>query len=474
MSDIENFANMKVCDLRKYCKENGIKGISGLKKQNIIDTINNVKISGSLSPIIKWSGGKKDEIKKFIEYIPEKYDTYLEPFIGGGAVYFHLNPNKAVINDLHNELIDFYSSIKKGFSNEIYTFMCEHPNEEEIYYQVRSYKPTTALENAQRFYYLRKTCFRGMLRYNSSGEFNIPYGRYKNFNFEDIKNEISPYLGQLSKIWDSIIYGKGVNFEREKEARNQGDINITRTIKYFPDILSGRMNDVKVMDKKVVKELPSDKPEVIRVRFVGDASGSMDDEMGVKHDVLEKVYVLIMSSLRDFETKLNRTRSQTKSKLSVQTQGWLFGDEAHKIKDFRKGQDYQNEYVKTIQQFELLRRDFGWTYDNRVYEKILEESNAKDRADVKSGKIMDLILEVTDGASSNENGTIDAVSKVEKNGAIVRAFQIGDTNEGEKESFNRVWNNDKKTKGYVVGSEVENLIPAITDALKEYMRGVKI
>ena len=189
MSDIENFANMKVCDLRKYCKENGIKGISGLKKQNIIDTINNVKISGSLSPIIKWSGGKKDEIKKFIEYIPEKYDTYLEPFIGGGAVYFHLNPNKAVINDLHNELIDFYSSIKKGFSNEIYTFMCEHPNEEEIYYQVRSYKPTTALENAQRFYYLRKTCFRGMLRYNSSGEFNIPYGRYKNFNFEDIKNE---------------------------------------------------------------------------------------------------------------------------------------------------------------------------------------------------------------------------------------------------------------------------------------------
>ena len=57
----------------------------------------------SLKPIIKWSGGKKDEIKKFIQYIPEKYDTYIEPFVGGGALLFHLNPDKAVISDLHKE-----------------------------------------------------------------------------------------------------------------------------------------------------------------------------------------------------------------------------------------------------------------------------------------------------------------------------------------------------------------------------------
>ena len=186
MSSLD-FGVMKVNELKKYCKENGIKGISGLKKQDIINVINNKK--NSLNPIIKWSGGKKDEIKKFIDHIPKTYDTYLEPFIGGGAVYFHLNPKKAVINDVHTELIDFYQSIKDGYSNEIYNFMEKHPNEEETYYKVRSYKPDNQLENAQRFYYLRKTCFRGMLRYNSKGEFNIPYGRYKNYNFEDIKNE---------------------------------------------------------------------------------------------------------------------------------------------------------------------------------------------------------------------------------------------------------------------------------------------
>ena len=184
---VSKFEKMKVSELKKYCKDNGIMRVSGLKKQEILDIINNK--NARLYPIIRWGGGKKDEIKNFIHYIPQTYDTYLEPFVGGGAVYFHINPDKAVINDVHTELVDFYKSIKDGYSDEIYKFMAKHPNQEDTYYKVRSYKPTNQLENAQRFYYLRKTCFRGMLRYNSKGEFNIPYGRYKNYNYEDIKNK---------------------------------------------------------------------------------------------------------------------------------------------------------------------------------------------------------------------------------------------------------------------------------------------
>ena len=141
----------------------------------------------SLNPIVKWSGGKKDELNHILPHIPS-YDTYLEPFIGGGALFFHLKPNKAVINDVHKELTDFYLSIKNGHSNDIYNFMKEHPNDEETYYKVRNYDNTECLNNAKRFYYLRKTCFRGMLRYNKDGKFNIPFGRYKTCNFEDLKN----------------------------------------------------------------------------------------------------------------------------------------------------------------------------------------------------------------------------------------------------------------------------------------------
>jgi DNA adenine methylase len=142
-----------------------------------------------LKPIIKWSGGKKDELKYILPHIPKDYTNYLEPFVGGGALFFHLNPKSAVINDVHKELIDFYQSIKNGKKNEIYDFMKKHPNDEETYYKVRDYDNTDILDNAKRFYYLRKTCFRGMLRYNSQGKFNIPYGRYKTYNFEEIKNQ---------------------------------------------------------------------------------------------------------------------------------------------------------------------------------------------------------------------------------------------------------------------------------------------
>lgn len=147
------------------------------------------KQKGALNPIIKWSGGKKDELKHIIPHIPDNIKTYIEPFVGGGAVYFYINHDRAVINDVHKELIDFYQSVKNGCSDEIYNFMKSHPNEEETYYKVRSYKPKNKLENAKRFYYLRKTCFRGMLRYNKKGEFNIPFGRYKTFNYEDLKNK---------------------------------------------------------------------------------------------------------------------------------------------------------------------------------------------------------------------------------------------------------------------------------------------
>ena len=189
MSSAPKFEKMKLNELKEYCKKNKIKGFSGMKKSDIVKLIKSNNEGSSLSPIVKWSGGKKDEIKKFIKYIPKTFDTYLEPFIGGGALYFHLNPPKAVINDVHKELIDFYTSIKNGESSEIYNFMKENPNDEETYYNVRAHNPANSLENAKRFYYLRKTCYRGMLRYNKKGKFNIPYGRYKNCNFEDLKDK---------------------------------------------------------------------------------------------------------------------------------------------------------------------------------------------------------------------------------------------------------------------------------------------
>lgn len=154
----------------------------------------------SLKPMFKWGGGKKDEIPNFISHIPKDYKTYLEPFIGGGAVFFHLKPKKAVIADVHSELIDFYKCIKQGKTADIVKFLNKHPNEEKEYYKVRSMEIKNKLDNACRFYYLRKTCYRGMLRYNKKGGFNVPYGRYKTYNFDILNNEDYFKLFRTTKI----------------------------------------------------------------------------------------------------------------------------------------------------------------------------------------------------------------------------------------------------------------------------------
>ena len=87
-------------------------------------------------------------------------------------------------------MIEFYQEIKKGNAPKIYEFMEKHPNEEKTYYQVRDkFKVKNSLDNACRFFYQRKTCFRGMLRYNKAGHFNIPFGRYKTYNFEILKEK---------------------------------------------------------------------------------------------------------------------------------------------------------------------------------------------------------------------------------------------------------------------------------------------
>jgi DNA adenine methylase len=208
MDDFNSFTKVK---LLEKCKSLGISKYSSKNKSQLIDLItnciNNINIQENkdtqknniqenkeihLKPLIKWSGGKSDEIKLFEKYIPNNYDTYLEPFIGGGSLYFYLYPNKAVISDVHKELIDLYTCIGQGKGENIYDFMKNNKNDEETYYKIREKIIDDNLndecfDNACRFYYQRKTCFRGMLRYNKNGKFNIPFGKYKTINYNDIK-----------------------------------------------------------------------------------------------------------------------------------------------------------------------------------------------------------------------------------------------------------------------------------------------
>ena len=161
-----------------------------------------------LSPILKWVGGKRQLLSEIIPLINKKYSTYVEPFVGGAAVLFELQPKKAIINDLNSELINVYKTIKKT-PEELIEKLKEHAhnNTEDYFYTLRSldresnYEMMTNVEKAARIIYLNKTCYNGLYRVNSSGQFNTPYGKYKNPNIvnEVTVRAISKYLNE-SKI----------------------------------------------------------------------------------------------------------------------------------------------------------------------------------------------------------------------------------------------------------------------------------
>ena len=184
------------------------------------------KISSHLArPFLKWAGGKRQLLPAIAEYIPAKYTEYYEPFIGAGAVLFSLQPKKCTINDTNSELINCYQVIKQQ-PEELLTLCQQHQenNSKEYYYQLReqdrqdNFKDRSPVERAARIIYLNKTCFNGLFRVNSSGQFNVPYGKYKNPLIADpaVIKAISTYLDR-AKV--SILNG---DFERAVAKAKKG------------------------------------------------------------------------------------------------------------------------------------------------------------------------------------------------------------------------------------------------------------
>ena len=140
-------------------------------------------------PILKWAGGKTQLLKELIPRIPKHYNRYIEPFIGGGALFFALKPTNAIIADSNPELILTYQQLARNIEKVI-EYLEQYTNTSETFYKVRAqdWKELPKAEAAARMIYLNKTCFNGLYRVNRQGRFNTPFGRYKNPNICDIEH----------------------------------------------------------------------------------------------------------------------------------------------------------------------------------------------------------------------------------------------------------------------------------------------
>lgn len=156
-------------------------------------------------PLLKWAGGKRQLLALILRRFPAQMNTYYEPFIGGGAVFFALAQaqrfQRAVISDQNEELIETYLAVQQDVEGVIAALL-KMKNTEEEYYKIRAQKPRLPTRRAARMIYLNRTGYNGLYRVNRAGEFNVPYGRYTNPNICDVERlrSVSRALAQVKII----------------------------------------------------------------------------------------------------------------------------------------------------------------------------------------------------------------------------------------------------------------------------------
>ncbi len=192
-----------------------------------------------MKPLVKYRGGKSKEIPHILKHIPRFEGKYIEPFFGGGALFFYLEPKRAIINDINSRLMDFYLGIKNDFDSlqkelkeigEIYKVNRKKFEElkkqtpekrvkddnETLYYQIREMFNNLSekkCSEALLYFFINKTAYSGMIRYNAKGEFNVPYGRYANLNTSLVTESHSKLLSN-TEIFNSDYQNI---FEMEEE-----------------------------------------------------------------------------------------------------------------------------------------------------------------------------------------------------------------------------------------------------------------
>ncbi len=134
------------------------------------------KAADSAAPFLKWAGGKQWLAARLCEALAVE-GRYFEPFLGGGALFFELSPNKSVLSDLNAELIETYRAVRDR-PDLVIRYLSRYEYSRDCFYRARSRRPRSAAARAARFIYLNRTCWNGLYRVNRKGEFNVPFGTF--------------------------------------------------------------------------------------------------------------------------------------------------------------------------------------------------------------------------------------------------------------------------------------------------------
>ncbi|WP_458368838.1 DNA adenine methylase [Pseudomonas mandelii] len=169
------------------------------------------------TPLIRWPGGKRALVGKITEIFPLDYGNYYEPFFGGGALFFSVNPDEAFLSDINSDLINAYISVRDN-PNELISILSGYENNEDFYYSIRASRPVDVLHKSARLLYLTRLSFNGIYRVNLQGGFNVPYGKKTHLTAFDAAKilEVSSALQGVSLTV--------ADFQESTETAGKGDL----------------------------------------------------------------------------------------------------------------------------------------------------------------------------------------------------------------------------------------------------------
>ena len=226
------------------------------------------KLKEETHPIVKWVGGKRQLMFELLKNMPKSYNRYFEPFIGGGALFFELQPELAYISDMNEELINLYSVVRDNVY-ELIDDLSKHEVSKEYFLEIRNidrtekYAELSDVERASRFIYLNRTCFNGMYRVNSQGQFNVPFGHYKNpriidennlLNCSELLKKTEIKCADFSEILTKVQKGDFVYFDPPYVPLNETSSFTSYTKDGFDIDMQFKLRDVcDELDSKGVK-----------------------------------------------------------------------------------------------------------------------------------------------------------------------------------------------------------------------------
>ena len=257
---------------------------------------------------------------------------------------------------------------------------------------------------------------------------------------ELVKNKISKPRHEMRKFWQNLI-GKSIEF-RTVKVKNQrrGRLNVGSYIRKYPEIMeaeqNGNLREVEIYDHLGHERVVVDQPEAIDVTLLVDCSGSMS---GLGEEVARETAALLMYSLKDFNTELDRTRSKTHSKLRASSQIIAFGSSFTEIKGFNRAASKAKSDTEIIKSISKIDSSLGGTDDEAPLAQIKNGISKEEKEKIRSKKLKKIIFEITDGVSQTPEHTAQRLRELSREGVIVVGFQIGDISPEGRDTFEQIW-----------------------------------